>query len=296
MTRIPLQSQKLKPSKHWRNTLFGSTGLFLLFGCIATNRTNVISETEANLGLYGGYFSSALTPDPNDDLNYNLCDTQVSDCTHHEAPLVDILLRLSKDTESGLQATFFDSLADLQAGEPLDLLGRGCNSSIGPLEAFEEGKDDATMWTARFAINVQNRTCVGKLRPTSSHYLVIELIQEPDSTSTRLDVMIDKRVVDKNYLYIEEKGRQRRVQIDLANTQGAGRNARYRVCVENEFSEFEQCVLTDKQLKNFTLPIPVPGGIAVNYTWWYELYPKLRRTKGLYELEQYIGHFEPFDP
>jgi hypothetical protein len=50
-------------------------------------------------------------------------------------------------------------------------------------------------------------------------------------------------------------------------------------------------VMTDKELKNFFLPVPVPGGVAASYTWWYDLTPNLKRTRGLYELEQYLGRF-----
>ncbi|MFB3103612.1 MAG: hypothetical protein ACE1ZA_01685, partial [Pseudomonadales bacterium] len=253
----------------WRHALLGSVWLLSLFGCIPMGPTNVVAKTQNDLGLYRGYFATALTPDPSDDLNYNPCDERVADCTRHQAPLIDILLRLSENDEGRLRATFFSGLADLQAGVPLDLLGRGCGSRVGSLEEFNAGKNDSKRWTARFALNVRNRTCLGKLRPTSSHFLVVEMIQESDSIGPSIDVLIDKRVVDKNFLYIKEKGRQRRVKIDVANTQGEGRRARYRICVENELGEFEQCVLTDKQLKSFALPIPVPGGVAVNYSWWY---------------------------
>ncbi len=280
----------------WRYVFLGSVCLLPLFGCISMGPTNVVAKTQNDLGLYRGYFATALTTDPSDDLNYNPCDDQVADCTRHKAPLVDILLRISENDEGRLQATFFRNLADLQAGVPLDLLGRGCGSRVGSLEEFQAGRNDLKRWTARFALNVRNRTCLGKLRPTSSHFLVVEMIRGSDSFGPTIDVLIDKRVVDKNYLYIKEKGRERRVKVDVANTQGEGRRARYRVCVENALGEFEQCVLTDKQLKSFALPVPVPGGVAVNYSWWTTLYPNLRRTKGLYELEQYVGHFEPFYP
>ncbi len=183
----------------------GSVCLLSLFGCIPMGPTNVFAKTQNDLGLYRGYFATALTPDPSDDLNYNSCDDRVADCTRHKTPLVDILLRLSENDEGRLQATFFRNLADLQAGVPLDLLGRGCGRRVWSLEEFQAGRNDLKRWTARFALNVRTRTCLGKLRPTSSHFLVVEMIRGSDSFGPTIDVLIDKRVVDKNYLYIKER-------------------------------------------------------------------------------------------
>ena len=50
-------------------------------------------------------------------------------------------------------------------------------------------------------------------------------------------------------------------------------------------------MLTDREAKRFVLPIPLPGGAALSYTWWEELTPRLRRTQGLYEVEQYSARF-----
>ena len=102
---------------------------------------------------------------------------------------------------------------------------------------------------------------------------------------------IDKSVASQNYLYVKEDGVERRVRMDLDNTQGSGRRARYRICIEDELGDFSRCVVTDKELKQFALPLPVPGGAAVNYTWWHDLYPNLKRTRDLYELTQYTARF-----
>ena len=49
------------------------------------------------------------------------------------------------------------------------------------------------------------------------------------------------------------------------NTQGKGRRAKYRVCIEDDLGEFTNCVVTDKELKNFVLPMPVRPRAA-----WYD--------------------------
>ena len=63
------------------------------------------------------------------------------------------------------------------------------------------------------------------------------------------------------------------------------------MCIEDDAGDFGRCVVTDKELKQFGFPLPVPGGVAVSYTWWYELFPNLKRTRDLYELEQYTARF-----
>jgi hypothetical protein len=147
-------------------------------------------------------------------------------------------------------------------------------------------------WTARFDLTAENRACLGKLRPTSSHFLLVQGLEDPETGTRQVVVTIDKSVASQNYLYVKEDGKERRVRMDLDNTQGSGRRARYRVCIEDDLGDFSRCVVTDKELKNFALPLPVPGGVAVNYTWWYDLFPNLKRTRGLYEVTQYTARFE----
>ena len=249
------------------------------------------------LRVYRGSFASALTPDPDDDLNFNRCDERVSDCAEHADPLKDILLKIERDRRGQVRADFYRSSSDLEAGRALDLLGRGCGTRIGKIEDVKRHKarEEQGELTARFDLDVENRLCHGKLRPTSTHFMLVTLDRDPESGEPTAQVRIDKGVVSKNYLYIKEDGERRRVRMDLDNTQGKGRRARYRICKENALGEFNECVVTDKQLKNFGFPLPVPGGAAVSYTWWYDLYPNLKRTRGLYELEQYVGRFHSTD-
>ena len=253
---------------------------------------NSAARLEAYLGLYVGAFASALTADPFDDLNYNPCDDRIRDCSLHTDPHIDILLQLSADERGRLSATFYRNESNMRRRAPLDLLGRGCGTRIGRLQKLDLPKgSDNPQWIARFDLDVESRSCLGKLRPTSSHFMLVKGFSDSAAGSPRIEVAIDKGVVDKNYLYVKEDGKERRVRIDLKNTQGKGRRAQYRVCIENDEAEFDRCVVTDKTLKNFAVPLPVPGGVAVNYTWWYDLYPNLKRSHGLYELEQYIGRF-----
>ena len=248
------------------------------------------------LGLHEGSFVSALTPDPDDDLNFNPCNPATRDCSVHQDPHINILLSLELDSKNRLAVGFYRSASQLRSGRQLDLLGRGCGSSVGALKNLERGKGgEALKWTARFSLEVPNRACQGKLRPTSTHFLLIRGLEDEEIGRPFLEVAIDKSVASENYLYVKEDGVDRRVRIDLDNTRGQGRRAQYRVCIEDDVGEFGRCVLTDKELKQFGFPAPVPGGVAANYSWWHELNVDLKRTRGLYTLEQYTGRFEPVD-
>jgi hypothetical protein len=267
--------------------------LLLLAALTAARPVDARVDLEPFLGLYQGSFASALTEDPDDDLNFNPCNPATRDCALHQDPHIDILLSLRLDDRGKLDAGFYRSELQLGSGRQLDLLGRGCRSRVGRLEKLTAGKrGEPVRWTARFDLPVENRACLGKLRPTSSHFLLIQGIEDPETGTRQVVVTIDKSVASQNYLYVKEDGKERRVRMDLDNTQGTGRRARYRVCIEDDLGDFSRCVVTDKELKSFALPMPVPGGAAVNYTWWYDLFPNLKRTRGLYEVTQYTARFQ----
>jgi hypothetical protein len=270
--------------------------VLVVAGCFTTllsDTAHARADLEPFLGLWEGSFSSALSEDPDDDLNFNPCNPASRDCSIHQDPHIDILLSLTLDSRKKPVAGFYRSETQVRSGRQLDLLGRGCRSRVGGLEKLSQGKrGEPVRWTARFELEVESRACLGKLRPTSSHFLLIHGVEDPESGERHVLVTIDKSVSSQNYLFVKEDGKERRVRMDLDNTQGSGRRAQYRVCIEDDFGEFTNCVVTDKELKSFALPMPVPGGAAVNYTWWYDLFPNLKRTQGLYEVTQYTARFE----
>lgn len=246
------------------------------------------------LGSYKGSFGSALTKDPLDDLNYNPCDNAKERCLGEDAYLADIVLDLSRDADNRLRLRFFRSPGDQKKGTELDLLGFGCATRIGVMNASTRDSKTGKR-IASFPLTAQNRMCLNKLRPTNTHEIKVTLNDDPESGTRLAHALIDKNVVNANYLYVVEDGVERRVKIDTDNTLKTPTGKSYRVCIENRFGEFESCVLTDRELKQVLLPVPVPGGVAVNYTWWYKLTPNLKRTQGLYRLEQYSGRFAQTD-
>lgn len=279
-----------------RNTL----ALFLLCifaGCanLGSGLTREPAGLNDFLGTYQGSFGSALTQDPSDDLNYNPCDSVSERCLGEDAYLADIVLDLNRDADNRVQLRFFRSPAEQKAGMELDLLGRGCATRIDAMNSVtRDGKTGN--YIATFPLTARNRLCLNKLRPTSTHELKVNLTEDTDSGTRFARVLIDKDVVSANYLYVVDDGVERRVKIDTNNTQKTPTGRSYRVCIENDLGEFESCVLTDRELKQVLLPLPVPGGVAVSYSWWYALTPNLKRTEGLYRLSQYSGLFEKSAP
>ncbi len=247
------------------------------------------------IGIYQGSFGSALTKDPSDDLNYNPCDSVNERCLSEDAYLTDIMLDLNRDADNRVQLRFFRSPAEQKADVKLDLLGRGCATRIGAMNSITRDSKTGNH-IATFPLTAQNRLCLNKLRPTSTHDLKIILNEDTDSGTRFARVLIDKNIVSANYLYVVDDGVERRVKIDTNNTQKTPTGRSYRVCIENDLGEFESCVLTDRELKQVLLPLPVPGGVAVSYSWWYALTPNLKRTEGLYRLSQYSGLFEKSTP
>lgn len=271
-----------------------SVMLLLLGGCAAVRPAGQHPDRlDGYFGTYVGSFDSALTEDADDDLNYNPCNPDETDCFNHHAPLADIVLTLERRNRNRVYLNFYRTLADRDAGRPLDLLGAGCGTRLGALESVT-GDDGTT--TARFPLTTDNALCLGKLRPTSRHHVLVSLLGSNTTADRRLQVEIDRRVTDANYLYVKEDGVERRVKIDPDNTVREGFSARYRVCIENDLGEFERCVLTDRRFRSFVLPVPLPGGVAVNYTFWQELSPRLRRTQGRFEVDRYRAIFEPVEP
>jgi hypothetical protein len=288
------------PGRRWTASVL----LLTLAGCVGTPGGSEGTQPADFLGSYQGSFDSALTADPGDDLNHNPCPADRAPCATHRAPLTDLVLALRPAADDRVTLAFYRSAADLDRGRPVDLLGAGCGTRLAPaplqpagpstVEAAAEatsGAPHSLRYTAAFPLSAENRLCLGKLRPTSTHRLVLELHEQPQSGERFARVVVDKAVRDENYLYVVEDGKRRRVRIAVDDTLEGDPRPRYRVCIEDELGEYGRCVLTDREFRSIALPLPWPGGAAVNVTWWQTLEPALRRTRGLFAVEQYVGHF-----
>lgn len=266
--------------------------LLILAGCAAPGGPSGGAPLDGLLGTYRGSFDSALTETREDDLNFSPCETDDASCLGRYQPLADIVLTVERDRQGALAIAFYQDPSAHRAGKPLDLLGAGCSTRLGPASTPVRHDDH---WEFRVPLDVANRLCLGRLRPTSEHHLTVRLFPPADAAPARAEVVIDKSLSDANYLYVKEDGVERRVRIDTENTVREGQQAQYRVCIEDDLGEFDRCVLTDREFRSIGLPLPVPGGVALSYTWWYDLSPDLRATHGRYRLEQYVGRFRQAD-
>ena len=273
--------------------------LSTLSGCAAldTNTATAREHTfvETFSGTYQGSFGSALTEDPSDDLNFNPCDSTKQRCLSTDAYLADIVLDLSQGADGAVRLRFFRSLSDQRRGTELDLLGPGCHTDIGPLRSLQYDSESGDR-LATFPLTAGNPICLNKLRPARVHEIKLTLDNYSQSAVRIAHVRIDKNVVSANYLYVVQDGVRRRVKIDLDKSLRTRPRTRYRVCIENDYGEFTDCVFTDQEMKQALLPVPLPGGVAINYTWWHTLTPNLKRTRGLYRVEQYSGRFATMAP
>jgi hypothetical protein len=275
--------------------------LAALTGCTtAADRPAQRADSDAAfLGVYRGSFATAQTEDPTDDLNYRPCDPASERCLGGDEPLVDVLLTVRRDAAGSVRLAFYRTRADLERGDALDLLGRGCGTTLGAL--VTSGRDAGTGARAgRVPLAARNRLCLNRLRPTATHELRVEFGTDAATGVAFVDLLLDRDVRSANYLFVEEEGKRRRVRIDLDNTLDTATDTRYRVCIEDDLGDFSRCVMTDRELRRFVLPVPLPDGAALSYTWWYDLVPNLKRTSGLQEVERYSGRFvregEPAPP
>jgi len=266
--------------------------LAALAGCTAvSDRPAPRAQAEAAvLGVYRGSFATAQTEDPTDDLNYRQCDPAAERCLGGDEPLVDVLLDVRRDSAGSVRLAFYRTRADLERGDALDLLGRGCGTTLGALVVSASASATGTQ-VGRVPLAARNRLCLNRLRPTATHELRVEFTTDSATGAAHVDLLIDRDARSANYLFVEEEGKRRRVRIDLDNTLDTATGTRYRVCIEDDLGEFSRCVMTDRELRRFVLPVPVPGGAALSYTWWYDLVPNLKRTRGLQEVERYSGRF-----
>ncbi len=98
------------------------------------------------------------------------------------------------------------------------------------------------------------------------HEIKLRLGTTSESGVRIVHVRLDKNVVSANYLYVVQDRMRRRVKFDLDKSLRTCPLARYRVRIENNYGEFTDCVFTDQEMKQVLLPVPLPGGVAINYT------------------------------
>jgi hypothetical protein len=199
----------------------------------------------------------------------------------HDA-LGNIIARLDLDDRNRLKLQFFEIAADDQsAGAPLDLLGRGCHSRVGPLLEIDvdamkiEGSESLTRLSAMFALDTGR--CRARVDTTGNPSLRLELIDDPAGDNDALLLSVLRTVTMKNQLYAETAEGWVKVAAKVKEG-GTLYNPKLEYCYE-DFDGKEFCFERTKEKKDLLLPVPLPGRTGVFYGWHTVREPKIKHER-----------------
>lgn len=240
--------------------------------------------------LVGDYYGSFGGDDP-DGGQYGIS---------HDDP-GEIIARLGIDDSNRLTLEFFkigegDEEGVPRAGAPLDLLGRGCNSSIGPLleigvEKMSLESSEHTRLSALFALN--NGRCRARVETTGDPTLRLELIRDAAGNEDTLLLSVLKTKTVKNQLYAETA--EGWVKVTPKVTEGGTLyNPKLQYCYE-DFDGNELCFERSKERKDLLIPVPLPGQAAVFYGWHTARTPKVKSERETTR-EYHRGEFRRIPP
>ncbi|MEE9255190.1 MAG: hypothetical protein V3U43_09655, partial [Pseudomonadales bacterium] len=188
--------------------------------------------------------------------------------------LGEIIARLDLDAANRLQLQFFELADDDQAeppqvGKPIDLLGRACNSRVGPLLEIDvdkmklEGSDRFIRLSAIFALDTGR--CRARVETSGNPSLRLELLEDPAGNRYALLLSVLRTITVKNQLYA--KTAEGWVKVAARVTEGGTLyNPKLEYCYE-DFDGKEFCFERTKEKRDLFLPVPLPGHAGVFYGW-----------------------------
>lgn len=206
--------------------------------------------------------------------------------------LGEIIARLDLDDTNRLRLKFFELTSDDQAGRPLDLLGRGCNSRVGPLLEIDldtmklEGSDGFIRLSAIFALDTGR--CRARVDVTGSPSLRLELVEDPAGNEDALLLSVLRTITVKNQLYA--KTGEGWVKVTAKVTEGGTLyNPKLEYCYE-DLNGKASCFERTKEKRDLLLPVPLPGQAGVFYGWHTTREPKIKSEKEITR-EHHRGEF-----
>jgi hypothetical protein len=237
-----------------------------LIGCAAldgsanTVRNGVVSKHDATalarfVGDYSGQWRSELTDNVYDDISrYEL-----------KAPV----MRLAIDDARRPSLTFFMDADAASANEPLDLLGFGCHSKVGPLLKF-----DATPTTGKSAspavlhasFDFDWGKCPSRVYAVPSNDLNVEIRVDDDAREyvAHVTLLRSQRPDDKIIANTSEGKREVKIRPKAGDSRLYNPEQEY--CVLNALGETEACFPRESEVKTYLVPFPFPGFTALWYT------------------------------
>ena len=244
--------------------------LLLLFGsaCAAADRVKDgvvpkrdVSRVTPFLGDYEGHWDTSVS-------RYDL-----------EQPV----MRLALDSRNQLTVQFYMDSVAASRGEPLDLLGFGCQSKVGPLLRLEfPGRPPAagelrSEFEASFDFDWGR--CPSRVYAVPSNDLKLSMAENPATHEYVATLKLLRSVSADDKVYAVS-GKERREVIVRPKAGGGGSvyNPELEYCVKNELGEIEKCFAQKSELKTYLIPFPFPGMSAV---WYTKKTPQLKVEKGV---------------
>jgi hypothetical protein len=193
------------------------------------------------------------------------------------------VMRLALDARNRLTVQFsMDSVAAAR-GEPLDLLGFGCQSKVGALLTLEFPRASTaadelhTQFDASFDFDWGR--CPSRVYAVRSNDLKLSLAESPDNHEYVATLKLLRRVSADDKVYAVS-GKERREVIVRPKAGGGGSvyHPELEYCVTNELGEIDKCFAQESELKRFLVPFPFPGMSGV---WYTKKTPQLKVEKGV---------------
>lgn len=256
------------------------------------------------LGPYYGGFDTALTADPNDDLNPNECarGEALELCRRsHRNPLNHLLLKLASNASGQLTLSFYRTQEAYESDQPI-YLSEGCQTSLGPAQAYDfhnidERLDDTQVFlTASFPLEFgrQILACTNSVRLSAGQKPSMDLSLQvnPVSGARAVSLVLEKSRRDGDYLYVKKNAERIPVKLDLeylGQNAGEGR----RLCasdgkskIDNQGGDEAVCVITGRKKWRILLPIS-PFGPGLTAFWGATRSPEWHRSSGESDIVSY---------
>ena len=219
-------------------------------------RDGALSKRDAELlmpflGDYTGQWNSEVTDNVHDDISRYQLDAPV--------------MRLSLDDARRPRVTFFIDSEAAKAGEPLDLLGFGCRSRVGPALTFDKpAKDAVTVLQVSFDFDWGQ--CPSRVYAVKSNDLKVDIAVDNEAREYIANVSLLKSIRPDDKVYASTKEGKREVVVRPKEGDRRLYNAAVEYCVVNELGETEKCFDRKSEVKTYLVPFPFPGMTAIWYT------------------------------
>jgi hypothetical protein len=193
------------------------------------------------------------------------------------------VMRLSLDARNRLRVQFFMDSVAAAHDEPLDLLGFGCQSKVGPLLTldFPSAQAGAGELQQQFDASFEFDwgRCPSRVYAVPSNNLLLSLAANPDTHEYVATLKLLRKVSADDKVYAVSGKQRREVKVrPKAGGGGSVYKPELEYCITNEVGEIDKCFAQESELKRFLVPFPFPGMSGV---WYTKKTPQLKVEKGV---------------